>query len=442
MVVAALAPAAPAPALASDADVAGASILVTDGATRDSASSIHFTLPRGAETWRLERRIATYGGGACAAYGGWSAVGDPNPVSPTSVALTNHSCSQYRLVVAGETVATSNREVRTDRTAPTGSVDVEVSGVVGSAVGLATDSGSGRVLVDVLLEPADAPGDVVAVVCDSVVVSLGMWGCPFDASELPAGTYAFRATLEDDAGNVRALRRTWTWAPAPSPEEVHAADSAPVDTIAPVVTSFSAPAVALGAIIPLAWSVQDASGGEPHVQLQVRRAGARGGWSAWRTVHEEASSPFWLTTPRGGTTCMRLVVADLAGNTSSSGSRCTSLMLDDRVLASGRGWARKRDEVFGQTFSRAPVRGGAALRTQLGGWTKLAVVATTCPRCGVISVRVGARVAFVSLRSTATKRKVLRVALPAQRAGGSVSLAAVDRSGRVDIDGLVVTRAG
>ena len=122
--------------------------------------------------------------------------------------------------------------------------------------------------------------------------------------------------------------------------------------------------------------------------------------------------------------------------------RCTARPLDDRSLVASRGWTRAASAgAYAGTVSTTRTAGatlsvGKVVMTR--GW----LVATRCPTCGGVEVRVAGRLlGTVSLVAPVTQRQVL-VPLPGAgttRTGALVLRSATSRS--VQVDGLAVARS-
>ncbi|MBC7461244.1 MAG: hypothetical protein H7287_07770, partial [Thermoleophilia bacterium] len=397
----------------------------------------------GIGTHRLQRRLATLANAECLPFGTWSNLGSANPVSPATDLTPASACVQYRLVVAdlAGNVATSAASgiIKTDRTTPSGAIDALAAarGTV-TLTGLANDATS-----DVFVTLAYA-GRVDGSICIGAAAAAGRFACTWNTSALPDGAYTVTATLRDAAGNVGyatqsvAVRNTV----ATTPVRDVVAPVVPRDVEAPIVQRFSVPALTWGAYAVVRWKVTDNAAGPITYRVELRTTTPRGAWSTWRAPADDGGpSPRFIRLPkRGASTCFRVVASDVAGNTVTGASTCTTMPLDDRELARSSGWSTRASKFALNQTLLTSTKDGASLRTVIGANRGVSLVASTGPRAGTVKVFLGARlVRTISLHAKQPRyRAVIRI--PGAVKPGMLRIVVVGRTGAVQLDGLVVTR--
>lgn len=144
----------------------------------------------------------------------------------------------------------------------------------------------------------------------------------------------------------------------------------------------------------------------------------------------------------GATYCFRATATDAAGNVSQpSPEECTSVLLDNLAFRHFGGWkARLGNEYFLKTYSQTRSY-GATLRLKSVSAKRLAIVATTCPRCGALSVFLGGTLLrSINLRSNTTqKRRLIQIANFQQARTGSLRVKVMSSGSLVRIDALGVS---
>ena len=256
--------------------------------------------------------------------------------------------------------------------------------------------------------------------------------CPSPATydALPDGDHVFAWRAVDAAGNESQGTVGWQ-----------------VDTVAPSA-ALTAPSTAftLATSASVAWTGGDV-GGSGVAQWQVRRRtapwnGSFGTWSAPAThggsVHATPSG----SLVRGTTYCWQVRAIDRAGNTSAwSAARCLAVPLDDRALTPTAGWTRITGSSYWLGTATRGTSLGATLTASGARLSRVALVATRCPTCGVVAIYVaGARVATVDLSAPTTRNRQL-IAVPAfSYRTGAVTVKVMTSGELVKIDGLGITR--
>ncbi|MCW2962367.1 MAG: hypothetical protein JWM90_2754, partial [Thermoleophilia bacterium] len=169
---------------------------------------------------RLERDTAPLLGNACGTYTGtWTQTGPNNPVAGmTDTGLADQTCYRYRLVVTdnvgNQAIYTDpqNDEIKSDRTLPTGTIDVPIAMamVSGNAVTVSGTSGDAHTAIDHItldwIGPSGGPLTACAGLTPAPVT--GDWTCSWDTIGLIDGQYTLIFTVFDLAGNQNTITRT------------------------------------------------------------------------------------------------------------------------------------------------------------------------------------------------------------------------------------------
>src|SRR5439155_8837579 len=133
---------------------------------------------------------------------------------------------------------------------------------------------------------------------------------------------------------------------------------------------------------------------------------------------------------------------DLAGNVSSwTAPKCTSRPLDDRALTASTGWTRATGSSYWlQTVTRTTAMNETLNRTGVH-LSRVGVLATVCPTCGVVAIKVGSTtIGNISLQASAIQnQKVLFLPAFAPQTG-TVTVKSTSSGKTIKIDGLVVIR--
>ena len=195
----------------------------------------------------------------------------------------------------------------------------------------------------------------------------------------------------------------------------------------------------------VSWIARDTDAGVDRVQVRRRTASYRSSFGAWSYFREKAwTGSATLAGRPGRTYCLSVRARDRAGNWSAwSRGKCVSTPVDDRALGATGGWRRVRTAAtsYRRTETRA-TRRGAQLRLAGVRGRRLYVVATTCPRCGTVVVRLGGLgLATVSLRSgTVRHRRLLPVRSFSRTRSGILTVRVTSAGRPVSIDGVVAAR--
>lgn len=195
----------------------------------------------------------------------------------------------------------------------------------------------------------------------------------------------------------------------------------------------------------VSWSgASDSGSGIASYKAYSRRAPFNGGFGA-ATVFDASAGPGSGSFPAkpGNTYCFSVRVSDHAGNTSSaSAEKCSAVPVDD-VSLKGPGWARQSGQVgyYRGTYSGSSTKGATLTRTGVQA-RRLALIATKCPGCGVVDVKLGGtllnRVNLAA--STTMKRQIIPVGTLPGVVAGTVTITVVTSGKPVLVDGLGVSR--
>lgn len=145
----------------------------------------------------------------------------------------------------------------------------------------------------------------------------------------------------------------------------------------------------------------------------------------------------------GNTYCFTVRANDNAGNVSAaSAQKCSAMPIDDPSL-SGAGWTRAKGQAgfYQGTYASSLAKGATLTRTGVQA-KRLALVATKCPTCGAVEVRMGGTLLKkVSLAAATTQKKQLipLASFPGVVAG-TVTITVATSGKPVFIDGLGVSR--
>lgn len=132
-----------------------------------------------------------------------------------------------------------------------------------------------------------------------------------------------------------------------------------------------------------------------------------------------------------------VTTADVAGNVSPVRSVSTAVPIDNFALAASSQWSLIKGSVYTHSLvSRTTVKGATLSHNMYG--TRLGVVATTCPTCGLVGVYSGTTLLkTIDLSASSTHyRQVITVALASAPVQTRVVLKVLSTGKLVEIDGL------
>lgn len=238
---------------------------------------------------------------------------------------------------------------------------------------------------------------------------------------------------------------------ATAPTALHNAIMALMDAAVPPTVTMTQPSATfqLADDATAAWTATDGNGmGLGFHDVRFRSAPYDGDYGElveppeWQTLPAETTAVM-QTLAAGDRTCWSVRTTDAIGHTSAwSAEACTGRPLDDRALSPAtKGWSKGTGAAYYSGTFRKTTRRGASLTLDGVHASQLALVATTCPTCGKVRVKIGTQVlGTLSLKSPTKVRQQL-FELPAfDFRTEKVRLTVTSADKLVLIDGLGVTR--
>lgn len=226
--------------------------------------------------------------------------------------------------------------------------------------------------------------------------------------------------------------------------------SGPTDYVPPFIAT-AVPASQAALSFPVRWTYSDpAPAGSFASGVSVVRvsgfsvpAGTRATnpYEALLGIYNAPTRSFVQTGAYGTTYCYRSKAFDKLANSDYDGvPSCTSTPFDERSFLRGAGWHRVTARGFlGRSYLYTGVTGAWLQSASALTVSHAALIATTCPKCGSVTMYVGrTKVGTVSLaKKTTTARAVVSFPwLPAHPTG--VVKLVVSKPGLVRVDGVVV----
>jgi uncharacterized delta-60 repeat protein len=268
---------------------------------------------------------------------------------------------------------------------------------------------------------------------------------PDTAKDLGAATIETPSpSLPDGASHylhLRTVDKAGNWSGA-----VHLGPYS-IDTVAPTkATIGGAPlskAFQSSGSFRIALAASDGTSGVGSYAVRYRRAplfGPFGPAVTWKSALTTPSATF--TGAPGSTYCLSARAFDRAGNPGEFGSeRCTAIPAGERQLAHKGAWRRGHDFAHYLSSYSVSTRRGSSLAARITA-RRLALVATTCPRCGVVNVLLGRRLLKrIDLHSKATKeRQLIPIASFSALRRGRVEIVVASSGKPVIIEGLGAAR--
>lgn len=166
--------------------------------------------------------------------------------------------------------------------------------------------------------------------------------------------------------------------------------------------------------------------------------GSPGAWLEWKPLGTATAASYWGAY--GRTYCVRVVAHDGAHNVSSPARRCTAVPLHSGHLSYAGDWTKySSSATFAGAARWTTTRGATATRTGVVG-ERLAVIATRCPSCGAIEVRINGVVMrrFSLYAPTMQRSQALEFFTRAWPIRGTVSVHVISTNRLVTIEGLAV----
>jgi hypothetical protein len=255
----------------------------------------------------------------------------------------------------------------------------------------------------------------------------GFW----DTRSETTGSHVLEVRATDTRGNQRKARVSVTIAGGISTNALTVPVLTRPSTIFQTRTSFVS-----------TWQSNSDGAGVAGYDVNFRRASFRedfGSTVRWLSATAATHAVFESASP-GSTYCIAARARDSADRASAwSSERCAAIPIDDRDLSIARGpWARTNAKgYFLGTYSLASRRGAKLVLPGIVA-TRLVLVATRCPRCGIVRVLWnGASLRKLDLSARATRRKVrFRLAHFSAPKTGKLVIKVVSRGKPVKIDGL------
>ena len=143
---------------------------------------------------------------------------------------------------------------------------------------------------------------------------------------------------------------------------------------------------------------------------------------------------------QGDSICVVVRGYDVVGNVSPwTPPTCTSRPLDDRALTASTGWTRASGSSYWlQTVTKTTAKDKTLSRAavHLG---RVGLVATVCPTCGVVVVKVGnTTIGQINLKASAIHHKRVRLLPEFAPRTGTVMVKSASSGKGINIDGLVL----
>ena len=268
---------------------------------------------------------------------------------------------------------------------------------------------------------------------------------PDTAKDLSAAaTAAWSPSLPDGASHylhLRTVDKAGNWSAA-----AHLGPFS-VDTVAPTkATIGGAPlskAFQSSGSFRIALAASDGTSGVGSYAVRYRRAPLAGPFGpavTWKAALAASSATF--TGAPGSTYCLSARASDRAGNPGVFGpDRCTAIPAGSRQLTRKGAWRRGFGFAHYQSSYSVSTRRGSSLVARVTA-RRLALVATTCARCGVVDVFLGRRLLKrIDLHSKVTKqRRLIPIAAFSALKRGRVAIVVASSGKPVIIEGLGAAR--
>lgn len=194
------------------------------------------------------------------------------------------------------------------------------------------------------------------------------------------------------------------------------------------------------------WTGRVSSSAIASYDVRWRRARWDGTYDAWRRPagwQATANLDAPLGMRPGFTYCVSVRARNRAGQLSDwTGRRCLARALDDRRLVPSSGWKTRSGARYVAGTFRSTTEKGATLSRTGARVRWVGVVATTCRRCGVVNVLVdGKKVGHINLAAPVTHRRQVIMVPSFKRRHATVTVKVRSSGKRVEIDGIVISRA-
>jgi hypothetical protein len=217
------------------------------------------------------------------------------------------------------------------------------------------------------------------------------------------------------------------------------------DTTPPVATLGTLPAKTLAPSQTVTWSGTDDQSGITSYDVRYHRAPWNGGFLRWRypaNWRATTATSGELPLSPGSDYCVEVRATDGSGNVGKwSAPGCVARALDDASMSAQSSWRRITGSRYYMRTATTTRSQWVSMRLRNAQVAHLGVVASVCPGCGAVEVRVGTHlVGTVSLASS--KRRAHRVFMlaPFSLRTKTIRLETTSHDRLVRIDGLVVSR--
>ena len=217
----------------------------------------------------------------------------------------------------------------------------------------------------------------------------------------------------------------------------------PTDTTAPTA-SVTAPATGSTSLDSAAWRWGSVDGDVTSYDWRYRVAGTASGFGGYAypaSLQVTGTTSLTQALAPGHTYCASVRARDGRDNLGAwSPEVCTSDALDDRSLAASSGWARGAAAGrFRGTYTQTTTA-GATLRVGVQA-RRLALVVTTCNRCGRVTVYVNGTPLVTKNLYSPTTRLAQVISLPVYTLrSATIVVKALDAGRIVQVDGLAASR--
>ncbi|MBA3020422.1 hypothetical protein [Propionicimonas sp.] len=203
------------------------------------------------------------------------------------------------------------------------------------------------------------------------------------------------------------------------------------------------PALRTGLSVPVSWSGTAGSAKVANYDVRYRRAAWNGSYGAWQTWKSKTTArTAKLTAKAGSSYCFASRSRDAKGQVSAwTAETCTSTPTDDRKLTRAGTWKKvKSTKSFAKTVLTAK-KAGIKLTAKKARVHRLALLVTTGPGYGSVTVRVGSRVLGTYSLASAKVKKQVRIDLPTLPTSTTGDVVITTNSNKlVTIDGLLMSR--
>ena len=213
------------------------------------------------------------------------------------------------------------------------------------------------------------------------------------------------------------------------------------DSIAPVTSVTGLAEVTLGSTLRATVVATDTTGvatTDVRIRYSLGAAKAVGAWTypaAWQGI--TGSLDLTRTVRPGSTYCLSTRATDTRGNVSAwTTGVCTAVALDEKALKKTGSWKKASSANYFGGTTLQPKSSGASLSTPVRAQT-VWIIATTCPTCGAVGLKVGSGTMKVDLRSTVKK---YRQAVKVQWTGPITNTVKIVRWGTkpTPVDGIAI----